>query len=336
MSRALPADLNPVVESRGPSVANPGLRVLRWIDWGSGSSLRDADEAAYLKGAVNLFKKQAKPESVLTHALGRLQQRHKDRQQALEAQGYSVSCHRAPCAGHLRLGAGQPQPSDPGLMLQRNLGMPYVPSDRVMALVRAGLEMTGGSAALIDSNALIVFDGWPVSVPRLESEWLTVVAPGTARELPADAACRLAPEMLSVASGAELEFCLASRDGALLAQAIAALGVALQAFTAQRKASADDEAPDVEIAQGPMLIPAGDGSGMIARASLVQYQVHNGRMIAIFRHSSGKEVRAEEHASNVAMAEEVRKRLAKKKELRDIDIEVEAVGNAWRIRALHG
>ena len=69
MSRPLPPDLIPIVDSRGPSVANPGLRLLRWVDWGDDFALPEADETTFLKHSVNLFKKQAKPDSVLSHAL---------------------------------------------------------------------------------------------------------------------------------------------------------------------------------------------------------------------------------------------------------------------------
>ena len=117
MTRALPADLVPIADSRGPSVANPGLRVLRWIDWSSGFQLHDSDETSYLKSAANLFKKQAKPDSVVSHTLALVHLRDRDRQQALQQQGWHVRTLKAACAGRLRLSTAVPSPGDQGIAL---------------------------------------------------------------------------------------------------------------------------------------------------------------------------------------------------------------------------
>jgi len=340
MSRPLPLDLIPIVDSRGPSVANPGLRLLRWVDWGDDFALPEADETTYLKHSVNLFKKQAKPDSVLSHALAARNARTAERVEALRAQGWHLQSLRAPCAGRLRLGLAEPAPADPGLCVDRNLGTPFAPARCVLALIRAGFAMLSDGPGKTDpTEGLVVFDAWPVTVPSLESDFLPAANNQPAREHePARRFSSRPVELLSVQAGSELEFWIAARDPALVQPAIHALETALAAFSSTSRASIDDETPEVEIAAGPVVIPAADGTtaGMIARATTVSYQVHNGRIVAMFSPASGKEVKAEEQASNVAMTDEVRKRLAKKKVLQDIEIEVEAVGNGWKIRAVHG
>jgi CRISPR/Cas system CMR subunit Cmr6 (Cas7 group RAMP superfamily) len=337
VSRALPADLLPVVDSRGPSVANPGLRVLRWLDWGDDFRLQEGDELQYLKLTVNLFKKQAKPDSVLSRELGRLQQRTADRIASLRAAGSHVQSLKAACAGRLRMIETEPSASDPGLLIHRNLGTPYVPAGAVRRLIEAGLAMGADNKARL-SDEVTLFDAFPVLVPRLESDMIVpsnVVVP---REVADQKRAGKRPaELLSVVPGSEFEFWVAATQPEAVTQALQALEAALAAFSSPLRASQDDE-PDVEIAAGPVMVPVPDGSTtvMIARASTVHYQVHNGRIVAMFRQAGGKDVKAEEHASNVMMTEEVRKRLAKKKLLQEIDIEVEAVGNAWRIRGIKG
>jgi len=316
-------------------VANPGLRVLRWLDWGDDFRLQEGDELSYLKLTVNLFKKQAKPDSVLSRELTRLQQRTAERIDSLRAAGYHVQSVKALCAGRLRMIEAQPAASDPGIFIHRNLGTPYVPSGAVRRLIEAGMALASQKTA---PAGLITFDAFPVFVPRLESDMIVpsnVVVP---REVADQKRAGKRPgELLFVVPGSEFEFWFAARQPELVDQAIQALEAALTAFSSPLRASQDDE-PEVEIAAGPVMVPVPDGSTtvMIARASSVHYQVHNGRIVAMFRQSGGKDVKAEEHASNVMMTEEVRKRLAKKKLLQEIDIEVEAVGNAWRIRGIKG
>ncbi|MBI5531251.1 MAG: hypothetical protein HY898_00950 [Deltaproteobacteria bacterium] len=339
MSRALPADLLPVVDSRGPSVANPGLRVLRWIEWGDDFRFQEADETTYLKHTVNLFKKQAKPDSVLSRVLVAQQARTAERADALRARGYEVRSLRVACAGRLRLGDAAPGPSDPGISIHRNFGSPFIPSHNVLKLVDAGASLCAEQGKPVGRrNGAIVFDAFPTAVPRLESELLPVGNAVIPREV-ADQkrAGRRPAELLSLLPGSEFEFWVAGADASAVDSTLQAIEAALQAFSTPLRATQDDE-PEVEIAAGPVMVPAPDGSTavMVARASTVHYQVHNGRIAAMFRHSAGKDVKAEEHASNIMMTEEVRKRLAKKKVLQDVEIEVEAVGNAWRIRGIHG
>jgi CRISPR/Cas system CMR subunit Cmr6 (Cas7 group RAMP superfamily) len=339
MSRALPADLIPVVDSRGPSVANPGLRVLRWIDWGDDFRFQEADETMYLKHMLNLFKKQAKPDSVLSRVLIGLHARNAERIEALRASGHDMRSLKTSCAGKLRIVDRDPACSDPGLFIHRTLGTPYVPSRNVLRLIDAGAALCAQQGKPVASrDGLMVFDAFPTLVPRLESELLPSATTVLTREEAAQRRLgRVPAELLGVLPGSEFEFWVGSKDPEQVQAGLQALEAALQAYSTAHRATQDDE-PEVEIAAGPVMIPAPDGSTavMVARASTVHYQVHNGRIAAMFRHSAGKDVKAEEHASNIMMTEEVRKRLAKKKVLQDVEIEVEAVGNAWRIRGIHG
>lgn len=339
MTRALPPDLIPIVDSRGPSVANPGLRLLRWVDWGDDFGFPEADETTFLKHSVNLYKKQAKPDSVLSRALASHNARTAERIESLRSQGWFAQSLRTQCAGRLRLGIAQPGPADPGVSLDRNLGTPWVPARSVVALIQAGNGMIEGARKGDPAEGLMVFDAWPVAVPRLESEFLPAANNQPAGKLEPERRYNSRPvELLSVQAGSVFEFWIAGRDQAAVQNALKALDAALTAFTAAPRANAEEESPEVEIAAGPVMIPATDGTagGMIARATTVSYQVHNGRIVAMFTPSAGDTVKAEEQASNVAMTDEVRKRLAKKKVLQDIEIEVEAVGNGWKIRAVHG
>lgn len=341
MTRALPADLLPIVNSRGPFVANTGLRILRWIDWGDGFGLRDAEETAYLKTVVNLFKKQSKPDSVLSQLLAAHHDRSRERAEALRSLGYAVRDVRRACAGRIRLEAGPPQPGDPGIALHRNLGIPFVPSGRVRMMLQAGAQRLGLSGDRFANRDFVVFDGLPAAVPRLESEILTALQTaaqnGTTPRV-VDRNGRLPVELVSVAPSAVFEFWFAAREAELLDDAERSLSTALEAFSLAPRGDHEETPQEADATPIPVAIPVPETSGaaMVARAISVHYQVHNGRIVAVFRHATGKDVKAEEHTNNVVMTDNLRKRLAKKKVLQDIDIEVEAVGNAWRIRGIHG
>jgi hypothetical protein len=303
------------------------------LDWGDDFRFQEGDETSYLKLTVNLFKKQAKPDSLASRELIRQQLRTAERMDALRSQGFQIRCERAACAGRLRVTDGPPAASDPGIFVHRNLGIPYLPASNVVRLVKSVEQ-----GRLAAKKGFTAFDALPVTVPRLESDLLPNAITVIPREV-ADArrAGKRPAELLSVLPGAEFDFWFAAPDAQVLLAASEALSSALALYSTALRVSQDDE-PEVEIAAGPVMVPVPDGNAsvMIARASTVHYQVHNGRIVAMFRHSAGKDVKAEEHASNIMMTEEVRKRLAKKKLLQEVDIEVEAVGNAWRIRGVRG
>jgi len=45
-------------------------------------------------------------------------------------------------------------------------------------------------------------------------------------------------------------------------------------------------------------------------------------------------MKAEEHINGIVMPDDLRKRLKKKKVITQVRVEVEAVGNSWKIRGL--
>jgi hypothetical protein len=345
MNRALPVDLGAIADARGPSTANPGLKVARWLEWGEDGLFAEPAQAAFAKMAVTAFKKYAKPDNVLSRHLTSHRARSEARAEALAAQGYAVRTVRAHCTGRLRAPACPACSGEPGFTLHRNLGVPYLPAAEVRRLV----ESAAGDdpCARQKLGDVVMFDAMPAAVPRLEADpggtgHGSTRPPAPPAAAPAPAGRRRSPlEMLLVSPGTEIELCLAGADPQAVALAAACLERALGSHEARAREAAEALGPDADasapVQETPTPQPAVScNGGTPVRAASVQYQVHNGRVVATFRHASGRDLRAEEQVGNIAMADDVRKRLAKKKSLLDVDIEVQAVGNAWRITGILG
>jgi|GEM_PF-694907 len=100
---------------------------------------------------------------------------------------------------------------------------------------------------------------------------------------------------------------------------------------------AEAQAPEPQVPpaeQGPTTIPENVPT-ITVRVPSVQYLPNNGRVFVMFVPPDGRDpMKAEEHISAVAMTEELRARLKKKKVLMQVKADVEAVGNSWRLRGI--
>lgn len=86
--------------------------------------------------------------------------------------------------------------------------------------------------------------------------------------------------------------------------------------------------------EGPTTVPE-DVATITVRVPSAQYLPNNGRVFVMFVPPDGRDaMKAEEHITAIAMTDELRARLKKKKVLAQVNVDVEAVGNSWRIRGI--
>ena len=226
---------------------------------------------------------------------------------------------------------------------------------------RAQEETTGG--------ALVVFDGLPVDVPAVErrkSDLRWIVANGLNPEeqqlTPMELRRRQA---LCVDPTTEVDFWIAAPDAEQLAHAARHLELGLVLHGLQFRPVVEEiiEEPEPVIEQelGPDGEPVEDGAAAAEGAEsdvpaedlpptevpddvttitvavpIVQYLPNNGRVVVMFLPPGGRDaMKAEEHINGIAMTEDLRKRLKKKKALSQVLVDVEAVGNSWKIRGVH-
>lgn len=96
----------------------------------------------------------------------------------------------------------------------------------------------------------------------------------------------------------------------------------------------EEQYPPAPADAGPAPLPA-DVPTITVRVPTVQYLPNNGRVVVMFLPPGGRDaMKAEEHITAIYMPDELRARLKKKKSLAQVDVEVEAVGNSWKIRGL--
>ena len=101
----------------------------------------------------------------------------------------------------------------------------------------------------------------------------------------------------------------------------------------------ESEANDDEEEISPENMPSTEISPDVAIITVavptVQYLPNNGRVVVMFLPPGGRDhMKAEEHINGIVMPDDLRKRLKKKKVITQVRVEVEAVGNSWKIRGL--
>ncbi len=283
MSRAVPSDLAPLADSKGAAQANAGLRLLRWMDLGNDFFFGPVAREAILATACSMFGRGAPARAVVTPHLAAYHARAVQRAEGLRALGYTVSNLRMRCIGRLATGARTPSLGEQGLVLHRNLGLPFLASTSVKGLMkRAALsleeawpqEMAGDAkarqaraqklyggdlGAKAPAGSLIVFDALPCDVPVLEidvanphhvsySHWSGKENPPE----PGDGEAPMPSRFLCVGKGTELEFWLAGRDPEDVALAMQHLQASLEWFGAGAKTASGYgffETPDAYAAE---------------------------------------------------------------------------------------
>ena len=107
----------------------------------------------------------------------------------------------------------------------------------------------------------------------------------------------------------------------------------------QAQADAEDDLAQAENIAPEDLPPteiAPDVATITVPVPTVQYQPNNGHVVVMFLPPGGRDpMKAEEHINGIVMPDDLRKRLKKKKLLAQVQVEVEAVGNSWKIRGIH-
>ncbi len=219
-----------------------------------------------------------------------------------------------------------------------------------------------------DEARLVVFDAMPAAPPVMTQ---AARDPRWAWGPSADGARTGA--VVCVARGTEFEFWFASRDAKLAQLAsshieagLKSLGMAgpppepevipepepepvvepvveapahVEQAVEQRAAEpavveAVAEAPVAPEEPGLTEVPA-DVATITVRVPSAQYLPNNGRVFVMFVPPDGRDpMKAEEHITAIAMTDELRARFKKKKVLVQVSVDVEAVGNSWRIRGI--
>jgi hypothetical protein len=226
---------------------------------------------------------------------------------------------------------------------------------------RSQEETTGGS--------LVVFDGLPVDLPAVErrkSDLRWTVANGLNPEeqqlTPMELRRRQA---LCVDPSTEVDFWIAAPDDEQLAHAARHIELGLLLHGLQLRpvveevveepvpvveaqlgpdgepldehaAGAEGLAEDVPAENLPPTEVPADVTTITVAVPIVQYLPNNARVVVMFLPPGGRDsMKAEEHINGIAMTEDLRKRLKKKKSLSQVLVDVEAVGNSWKIRGIH-
>jgi CRISPR/Cas system CMR subunit Cmr6 (Cas7 group RAMP superfamily) len=205
-----------------------------------------------------------------------------------------------------------------------------------------------------DASGLILFDAFPVKVPLVErrkSDLRWVVANGLHPEEPPMTASELRRrQALCVDLDTEMEFWIAGRDAERLEIAqrhleygLILLGLQMPPVVEEPEpvvdpaAAALDEEAAEEISpenQPPTEISP-DVATITVAVPTIQYLPNNGRVVVMFLPPGGRDaMKAEEHINGIVMPDDLRKRLKKKKVIAQVRVEVEAVGNSWKIRGI--
>ncbi|MCU0691185.1 MAG: hypothetical protein MUF54_07285 [Polyangiaceae bacterium] len=222
--------------------------------------------------------------------------------------------------------------------------------------------------------SVMVLDAYPVEVPvveRRKSDLRWNVANGLRpEEGPLTAMELRRRQALCVGLGTEVEFYLASREPGDIDLAARHLeyGMQLLGLTKPPEEPEIEEPTPQSVEPGPLDVaghvlhqpegepfeaatpiaepaPAADLPPTEVPAGVhtitvsvptVQYLPNNGRVVVMFLPPGGRDpMKAEEHINGIAMTDELRTRLKKKKALVQVNVEVEAVGNSWKIRGVH-
>jgi CRISPR type III-B/RAMP module RAMP protein Cmr6 len=244
MSRALPSDLAPVADSKGAAMANAGLRLLRWVDFDDQFEVPGDKRDAHLAAIVGHFGKASPTRPIVASILASYRARACARSDSLKSQGYGVRSLLMRCSARFLMSPMFGFASEWGLVLHRNLGVPYIPSASIKGLMRTAacsldelawpehlrdqkarsrvIEKLYGSelgAKQISRASVTVFDAMPVDVPNIEVDVVSPHMGGWNKwdgsgDAPAPRISE-APELLkflAVAKGTEFEFVIAARD----------------------------------------------------------------------------------------------------------------------------
>lgn len=207
-----------------------------------------------------------------------------------------------------------------------------------------------------EGAGVLVFDAFPVKTPLVErrkSDLRWVIANGLHPEEPAMTATELRRrQALCVDLDTELEFWIASMDAEKLALAQRHLEYGMILLGLQLPPVVEEPAPEPEQAVAsengeeeegeelsPENLPPTEISPDVATITIsvptIQYLPNNGRVVVMFMPPGGRDpMKAEEHINGIVMSDDLRKRLKKKKVIQQVRVEVEAVGNSWKIRGL--
>ncbi|MCL2823407.1 MAG: hypothetical protein FWD57_05390 [Polyangiaceae bacterium] len=202
-------------------------------------------------------------------------------------------------------------------------------------------------------TGIIVFDAFPAKVPTVErrkSDLRWVVANGLHPEEPAMTASELRRrQALCVDVDAEFEFWLAGKSSEKLEIAQRHLSYGLILLGLQLPPAIEEPAPPVQESQQSKSDDADDESRenlppteispdvatITVSVPTIQYLPNNGRVVVMFLPPGGRDpMKAEEHINGVVMPDDLRKKLKKKKVVTMVKVEVEAVGNSWKIRGV--
>lgn len=234
-------------------------------------------------------------------------------------------------------------------------------ADKASAKRHLKHEMYGPVDAEADEGAgVLVFDALPVKVPAVErrkSDLRWVVANGLHPQEPPMTATELRRrQALCVDPATEMEFFVAAPNHEKLELALRHLEYGLILLGLQAPPVVEEEPESTpepasvqepepsELAEDEEVSPedlppteiAPDVNTITVPVPTVQYQPNNGHVVVMFLPPGGRDpMKAEEHINGIVMPDDLRKRLKKKKLLSQVQVEVEAVGNSWKIRGLH-
>lgn len=221
-------------------------------------------------------------------------------------------------------------------------------------------EMYGPiEAEAAEGASIFVFDALPIKVPSVErrkSDLRWLIANGLHPEEPPMTPTELRRrQTLCVAPETELEFWIVAPTVSKLELAKQHLeyGLILLGLQAPpvveepepvpepaRIAAEDRENADDDEGIAPENLPpteiAPDVNTITVPVPTVQFQPNNSHVVVMFKPPDGRDpMKAEEHINGIVMVDDLRKRLKKKKVLTQVQVEVEAVGNSWKIRGIH-
>ena len=238
-------------------------------------------------------------------------------------------------------------------------------AERAARNVRLYGECSGASWT---TGAIVVFDALPVSLPSIvQMKWDARWAP---QQLAARVTCISRPTefefWIAARDAADVTLAASEIDAVLKAAGLAGpppvpevivrpppppepvvvpppepepVPEEITAGAVEEAASAPEPVvavppPPPPVEAGPTFIPE-DVVTITVQVPTVTYLPNNSRVFLMFVPPGGRDaMKAEEHISTIAMTEEVRAKLKKKKVLLQAKVAVEAVGNSWRIRGI--